>query len=362
VTAGVPNSLRVTQIGNASRGPGGVASVVRTMNSWADRDLEMREWPTYWHGDRRRTLTSLARTALRVLFGRVRPTDVWHFHLTQRGAFLREGMLLGIARWRGVCCTVLIHGSRFVGFVQEHPRLAGRVLRWASAVFVLTDPASDVLRPLGITAIRVANSVPVDGGPIPADRHGFVFAGEVGRRKGADVLLSAWAAAQVDGHRLLVLGGLEPGFDLPMPLPEGVVVEGPVEPAEVLARLRSAVALVLPSRAEAMPMTILESMSLGTPVIGTDVGQIAEVVGDTGLIVPPGDSAALATAIRRLADSPELALRMGRMARERVQERHSSAVVKRAFVAHWETCLAARRPRGTSVSSPQERNQWNSET
>lgn len=349
MSAGSPGTLRVTQIGNASRAPGGVSSVVRTMNGWSDADLEVREWPTYWHGDRRRTLTSFFRTALRVLLGRIQPTDVWHFHLTQQGSFLREGVLLGIARRRGVCRTVLIHGSDFVDFARSHPRLAGRVLRWASVVFVLTDAARDVLQPLGVSAVKVMNSVAVDGEPQPAGRSGFVFAGEVGRRKGADVLLSAWEAARVEGHQLILCGDLEPGFQLPEELPDGVVFEGPVAPEQVLVRLRTAVALVLPSRAEAMPMTILESMSLGTPVIGTEVGQVAEVVGDTGLIVAPADAEALGSAIRRMADSPELATQLGRLAWQRVQERHSTAAVKRTFLAHWATCLAGEQQRGTST-------------
>jgi glycosyltransferase involved in cell wall biosynthesis len=352
VTGAPRPPLRVTQIGNASHGRGGVASVVRTMNSWADEDLQVREWPTYWHGDRRRTLVSFARTTLNVLFGEIRPTDVWHFHLTQQGSFLREGLLLAMARRRGVSCTALVHGSTFVDFVREHRRLAGRVLRLPSAVFVLTQPASDVLGSLGISAIRVANAVSVEDQPEGTDRSGFVFAGEVGMRKGADLLVDAWTAAPADGHQLVLFGELAPHFELPAPLPPGVVVAGPVEPDEVLARLRTAVALVLPSRAEAMPMIILESMSLGTPVIATDVGQVAEVVADTGIIVPPGDAEALGEAIGRLAGSPELARGLGRLAWARVRERHSSDVVKRAFVAHWETCLGGARRSSAPPTDP----------
>lgn len=354
---GLARPLRVTQIGNASKGPGGVASVVRMMNSWADQDLEVREWPTYWHGDRRRTLASFARTAVRVAFGRVRPTDVWHFHLTQQGSFLREGLLLWIAHRRGVWCTVLVHGSEFVEFVREHHRLAGLVLRWPAVVFVLTDSASAVLERLGVSAVKVANAVLVEDERQPAPRSGFVFAGEVGLRKGADILLSAWADAQVAGHELTIFGHLEPRFKLPTPLPDGVVVAGQVEPEQVLARLRTAVALVLPSRAEAMPMSILESMSLGTPVIGTDVGQVAEVVGDTGLVVRPADPRALRTAIRRVAESPDLARQLGRMARRRVQERYSTDAVKHTFVGPWTACVAGRHPHGTAASNPPDGTQ-----
>ncbi|WP_236827136.1 MULTISPECIES: glycosyltransferase family 4 protein [unclassified Blastococcus] len=331
--------LRVTQIGNASQGRGGVSSVVRTTNSWSGPDLEVREWPSYWHGDRRRTLTAFARTALSVLTSKVEPTDVWHFHLTQHGSFLREGLLLALARRRGVCCTVLVHGSQFVAFAEGNRWLARLVLRLPAVVFVLTEPAAEVLRSLGIDAVRVANSVPIEEDPVGAGRSGFVFAGEIGPRKGADVLLDAWSAARLDGEQLVLFGDLAPQFRLPDPLPSGVVFEGPVSPEQVRARLRTAVALVLPSRAEAMPMIILESMSLATPVIASDVGQIAEVVDDTGMVVPPADADALGTAIRRMAGSPELAQGLGRRAWDRVRARHSNAVVRKVFVEHWRKCV-----------------------
>ncbi|MGY1846832.1 glycosyltransferase family 4 protein [Blastococcus sp. SYSU DS1021] len=332
-------ALRVTQIGNASQGRGGVSSVVRTMNTWSGDDLVVREWPSYWHGDRRRTLATFARTALRVLVSRVEPTDVWHFHLTQHGSFLREGLLLGIARRRGICCTALVHGSQFVAFAEGNRRLARLVLRWPAVVFVLTDPAAEVVRSLGIDAVRVANSVPIEESPVADGRSGFVFAGEVGPRKGADVLLDAWSEARLDGQQLILFGDLAPQFRLPEPLPDGVVFEGPVPPEQVQARLRTALALVLPSRAEAMPMIILESMSLATPVIASDVGQIADVVDDTGMVVPPADPEALGAALRRMAASPELALSLGRRAWERVRARHSNDVVRRNFVEHWRKCI-----------------------
>jgi len=341
VTAGGPRPRRITQIGNASHGPGGVASVVRVVNTWADADLSVREWPSYWHGDRRRSLLVLARTTARVLTARIRPGDVWHFHVTQRGSFLREGLLLLLARRRGACCTVAVHGSDFVGFTRAHPGLVTRVLRSASMVFVLTDAARDALGDLGLPATRVVNSVPLDDAPAAVHRSGFVFAGEVGRRKGADTLLRAWGTAAVADCELVVLGPTEPGYRLPDPLPPGVRFLGPVDPAEVLDRLRTARALVLPSRAEAMPMSMLESMSVGTPVIGTDVGQVRELVGAGGVIVPVDDADVLAAEIRRFAGSAQLVDDLGNAARALIEERHSSAAVKSVFLEEWSRCLEA---------------------
>jgi glycosyltransferase involved in cell wall biosynthesis len=79
-------------------------------------------------------------------------------------------------------------------------------------------------------------------------------------------------------------------------------------------------ALVMPSLHEGLPYTLLEAMALGTPVIASRVGGLAEVVQDevTGLLFTPGDAGALAAAIRRLIVAPSLRARLGDEA-QRVQ-------------------------------------------
>jgi glycosyltransferase involved in cell wall biosynthesis len=85
----------------------------------------------------------------------------------------------------------------------------------------------------------------------------------------------------------------------------------------VLARLAT---VVLPSYAhEGVPQIVLQARPMGRAVVGTTVGGIPEVVraGETGLLVPPRDAAALAAAIEALLRQPALAERLGRRARER---------------------------------------------
>lgn len=84
--------------------------------------------------------------------------------------------------------------------------------------------------------------------------------------------------------------------------------------------LHAADVFVLSSRQEGFPITILEAMAAGKPIIATDVGGCSEAVvdGETGLIVPPEDPHALAEAILTLLNDPERARRMGEAGRQRV--------------------------------------------
>ena len=71
---------------------------------------------------------------------------------------------------------------------------------------------------------------------------------------------------------------------------------------------------------DALPLAVMQPMALGLPVVASAVGGIPEMLvdGETGLLVPPGDAAALAGALGRLVDDPARCARFGRAGRERV--------------------------------------------
>lgn len=95
-------------------------------------------------------------------------------------------------------------------------------------------------------------------------------------------------------------------------------------------------ALVLSSRTEGFPNVVAEAMSYGRPVVTTDVGDAAFVVGNTGFVVPPRNPEMLASAMRSLLDlSPECYLQRARAARERIERNFALPAIAsryRAFV------------------------------
>lgn len=89
---------------------------------------------------------------------------------------------------------------------------------------------------------------------------------------------------------------------------------GTPEPADAYA---AGDAVVLSSSAEGFPLSLVEAMFCGRPTVSTDVGAVREVIGGTGLVVPPHDPEALAEATLGLLRDPERSARLGAAARER---------------------------------------------
>ncbi len=88
----------------------------------------------------------------------------------------------------------------------------------------------------------------------------------------------------------------------------------------------------LSSLSEAFPLVLGEAMSCGIPCVSTNVGDSAYLIGDTGLIVPPHDSPALAGAIASLLTLPEAQLHeLGKNARQRIQDNFSLELMAQSY-------------------------------
>jgi len=171
----------------------------------------------------------------------------------------------------------------------------------------------------GVPAARVS-VLPNPTPPLPALpdwRPGstLAFAGRLTAPKDLGVALDALAACEGvtlrlagDGDERAALEARAAGLGLG----DRVEFLGALGRDEVLALFRRADAAILSSAWENFPHTVVEALAVGTPVIATAVGGVPEVVtdGENGLLVPPGDPAALAAAIRRFFAEPELRERL----------------------------------------------------
>ncbi len=151
-------------------------------------------------------------------------------------------------------------------------------------------------------------------------KHGFdgptlVFAGRLAPQKSLDVALEA---LRVNDGVSLVLAGDGPDREQVQALARELGLEGRArflgaQPRSVVFELlRAADAVLLSSSWENFPHVVVEALAVGTPVLATAAGGVTEVLEDgvNGLMVPPGDSRALAEAIRRFFADEELRARL----------------------------------------------------
>jgi glycosyltransferase involved in cell wall biosynthesis len=102
---------------------------------------------------------------------------------------------------------------------------------------------------------------------------------------------------------------------------------------DVARLLAAADVFLLTSISEGIPLTVIEAMAAGLPVVATDVGGVGEVVaeGRTGLLAPAGDDVALAEKLASLADDPSLRAQLGRQGRERAEALFSETQMLGAY-------------------------------
>jgi glycosyltransferase involved in cell wall biosynthesis len=233
-------------------------------------------------------------------------------------------------------------------------RLADRVITSGTTVKAMIEatgiPARRVVAiPAGIDSARFHDGVSGRG-----VRAQFGLAGplvglvaNIRGSKGHQYLLEAAPrvlAERPDTRFLIVGDGV--GFDevrrrvAALGLADRVVMTGfRRDVPEVMAALD---VLVLPSvRSEAAPQVIPQALAVGTPVIGTAVGGIPEIVrdGETGRLVPPGDAKALAEAILEVLRDPARARAMAKRGQALVQERFTFEATMRATTAVYEELL-----------------------
>lgn len=245
---------------------------------------------------------------------------------------------LALSRLTRTPLVLSTHGETFGDDHQVFERSAllrvgmARALRSAEAVTACSQVVLDDLTSrFGFTGGRVVpNGIHLDPGPAPQgpERSSAIFA--VGRfewMKGFDLLLEAFAVAELPPDMELVIGGdgslresLRDRAES-LGLQHRVRLPGRLHPEQVASFMRSADVVVVPSRREAFGIVVLEAWQAGAPLIATSRGGPATLVnhGVTGLVVDPEDTVALAHALESLVSDRDLAGRLGAAGREAVR-------------------------------------------
>jgi glycosyltransferase involved in cell wall biosynthesis len=250
-----------------------------------------------------------------------------------------HGQIEPFPGWR----AVLSHARLIANAALE--RLANRCSLDAQ-VFV----SADIQQRLRLTAARIPQRVIHNGIETPRPRTDTLRE----RRSSADAAFDVGIVGRIDkvkGHEILLravaclrhlprlrvhvfgTGPLEAEcrrMAADAKLSEVVLFHG-FEPA-IHERMASLDLLVMPSLHEGLPYVLLEAMSLRVPIVASRVGGLREVLDDgSGMLVPPGDPYALATAIERLYGDRELRARFAARAHDTVRQRFAARDMVRAY-------------------------------
>ncbi len=261
---------------------------------------------------------------------RARP--LLHVHVAGRGSTLRKIVLVHFARLLRLPVVLHLHDYDYRDSLQRFPRMiqiaAASMFKRSNQVVVLGPGDRELVRTeLGVCADRITvipNAVPApvqrrQGAESPRPVQ-LLFLGNPSRRKGMHDLIAALATEPLRGMdwRLIVAGG---GNEIDTfsakaraaGLDDRVSFLGWVDRPRTTSLLNSTDILALPSYAEGMAMSVLEGMAYGLCIVCTPVGSLRDVIDDeiTGLLVKPGDTVALATALTRAVNDAPLRSRLG---------------------------------------------------
>lgn len=293
-----------------------------------------------------KSLPYLFAICFKILFKKQENIICYHIHMASDGSIIRKLLIALCLKIKNKKFIVHVHGSKF----QEHRLqifLAGQIVKLSNAVICITEQMKNFFEKehMKCKIYIIPNFCEtIVEKPVDLSKHKnpvkIVFAGNCfgifGKRKGIYDLLTAFEKAKFDFPVQLDLYGAgeverirEIAEDSTKK--DCINVIGWMEHAEYLEKLPNYDFFVLPSHAEVFPMTILEAMGFGIPIVSTYVGGIPEMIenGKSGILFKAKEIDELVNALEKMANNSELRTELGKNAWKDAKERYTPEIVLR---------------------------------
>jgi glycosyltransferase involved in cell wall biosynthesis len=313
---------KIVFVGVSPDSRGGIAAVLKCYHQYM-HPFQMAE--SARDGSKILKLATLITAFFKLLFFRIKGGKIVHIHGASYTSFKRKKLLMSYSRFLGYKVIYHLHGSEFKKFAEVYgAEKIRKTLSKCHAIIVLSRSWQKFFaEELHIPATYIVNNI-VPQPDLPekksaADLLNLTFLGIIDERKGIFDLLPVLSANKdfyQDKICLTVCGNGEASklqkFIAEHKLQNMVKYSGWISGKAKEQLLQSTDILLLPSYDECMPVSVLEAMSYGVPVITTPVGGIPEIIQNehNGLLVTPGNHAELDQALKKLISNAELRQKM----------------------------------------------------
>lgn len=333
------NPLNIIMLGPGLEVKGGISRNEKLFIDYAPPEVKISHISTKEDGSIflkiRVFLSALVKLVWKLIWSKI---DLVHIHGSHRGSAFRQAILTLLVLIFRKPIILQTHASEFHIFYANLASIWQKLLAWAFSqcdrFIVLSQSWQEFytnklgLAPEQVTLLYNPVEVPSQVSP-PTNTNPlkFLFLGRIGERKGTFDLIKAFARLS-EGEKTksqLIMAGdgeVEVARDLveSLDIAEQTSFPGWIDTEERDRLLDQGNVFVLPSYNEGLPLSMLEAMAWGLPVIVTPVGGIAEIIndGENGLLVEPSNVEQLSNAMKSLITNEDLRVSLGVKARKSV--------------------------------------------
>ncbi|WP_219834872.1 glycosyltransferase family 4 protein [Paenibacillus sp. R14(2021)] len=357
--------MKIITVANSEHVKGGIDAVIKSLLEGlrhSDEHIISTRFPSYIDsvGPLMRIAYSLMSMFKFVFIST--PYEIVHLHSAAKGSFYRKSIYTVLSKLLRKKLVFHIHASGFETFQQSNSFnawIVRRTLNCADHIIVLSDQMKALVHhfcendritvlpnPVTIPAAKEVASLRTAHAKVQ-----LLFLGEIGPRKGIYDLVDAiemLPEACKSRIQLHVCGNNEierlKTIVSAKKLNDIITVHGWTSGEQKKKQLSNADVFILPSYAEGLPISILEAMAYGLPVISTNVGGIPEIVrsGQNGMLLEPGQPAALAQAIEALVMDEDSRNAYGKKSKEIVHPHDINLVIDQLLTIYRHLSAASR--------------------
>lgn len=302
--------VKVLMVGNDLSVKGGITSVINQIMShdWKTDGVDIKFIPTYIETNNFKKVLFFARAYQRIKKEiRDNKPDIVHIHMSYKGSFTRKYLIHKLCKKNNIQDIIHLHGSEFKKWYDavndKKKRTIRTLLGEANAFIVLGERWNRIVKEIepATNTVVLSNTVHIPEETVRWNEpFKILYLGVLIKRKGVSDLLKAikFLKQNLGSNKFeVVIAGSGPEEEnlksksKKLEIEDVVDFVGWTDGEKKTQLLRECQMLVLPSYNEGLPMSILEAMSYGMPIVATDVGDVSSAVidGKNGYLVEPGD-------------------------------------------------------------------------